>query len=566
MSVAEMSATLQNKIATAIETALTKNGRLQLTERNQKAHLEFSSQDRIRADTNPGNAKHESIMSRGALTKLKTDLSTYITKNNISSLSQEIIDNLDFAAFIEFMQTRYFAGKELVDSASRKDPNFTYTQPIRAAGSKTRLIVGTNAGDSSRDVIVLKNIPHGTLVTYFIEYISETASISGKDKNQVLSDLKHVFNAGHLTGVFNARIIRAFGVRRDKTTGSLTVGGSSDQELVSVIQSVLDLTASADLLSSNIYDDPVLFLRTEKRLTDNSQELRMTTEVQFGRSIDGEKANQEVGQLLSTAGRYLSDAIKAVRFDSSRNSRDKAAGTATKKLFDSLSKIDKYIKDRVGFLKTTGGATIDPKLQQAIDKATNATKVYEALVASGGSDPILTHLVKAATSPLTGISKSALTDQSTAEVKKTLSKLNPKKKTGSGSSKNALKQNVTKLILKIKDEQIQQKLSNISNLEALLNAGLYDQIKRNMGTGNSKDVLNYRSGRFARSVKIERLSESRQGMITAFYSYMKNPYATFSRGGRQERPYTRDPKLLISKSIRELAGAQVANRMRAVLV
>ena len=35
MSVAEMSATLQNKIATAIETALTKNGRLQLTERNQ---------------------------------------------------------------------------------------------------------------------------------------------------------------------------------------------------------------------------------------------------------------------------------------------------------------------------------------------------------------------------------------------------------------------------------------------------------------------------------------------------------------------------------------------------
>jgi hypothetical protein len=55
-------------------------------------------------------------------------------------------------------------------------------------------------------------------------------------------------------------------------------------------------------------------------------------------------------------------------------------------------------------------------------------------------------------------------------------------------------------------------------------------------------------------------------MLTAFYSYMKNPYSTFSQGGRQQNPRSRDPKLLISKSIRELAGAQVANRMRAVNV
>jgi hypothetical protein len=85
-----------------------------------------------------------------------------------------------------------------------------------------------------------------------------------------------------------------------------------------------------------------------------------------------------------------------------------------------------------------------------------------------------------------------------------------------------------------------------------------------MGTGNRKDVLNYRSGRFASTVKVERLSESRQGMITAFYSYMKNPYATFAEGGRQELPRSRNPKLLISKSIREIAQTMVANRMRAV--
>lgn len=107
-------------------------------------------------------------------------------------------------------------------------------------------------------------------------------------------------------------------------------------------------------------------------------------------------------------------------------------------------------------------------------------------------------------------------------------------------------------------------LVDLSSLMIQLNSALHDQIKRNMGTGNRRDVLNYRTGRFAESVKVEKLSESRQGMITAFYSWMKNPYATFSQGGRQEIPRSRDPKSLISKSIREIAATVVGNRMRAV--
>lgn len=107
---------------------------------------------------------------------------------------------------------------------------------------------------------------------------------------------------------------------------------------------------------------------------------------------------------------------------------------------------------------------------------------------------------------------------------------------------------------------------NLTNLQNLLNQRLHDQIRANMGTGSSKNILNYRQGRFAQSAKVERMSESRQGMITAFYTYMKYPYATFSDGGRQQYPKSRDPKLLIAKSIREIAGTTVANRMRAVNV
>lgn len=108
--------------------------------------------------------------------------------------------------------------------------------------------------------------------------------------------------------------------------------------------------------------------------------------------------------------------------------------------------------------------------------------------------------------------------------------------------------------------------SSIISLQALINTQLTERVKENMGSGNRKDILNLRTGRFAESVKVERLSESRQGMITAFYTYMRNPYATFSEGGQQQNPRSRDPKLLIAKSIREIAQTKVQNRLRAVLV
>jgi hypothetical protein len=105
---------------------------------------------------------------------------------------------------------------------------------------------------------------------------------------------------------------------------------------------------------------------------------------------------------------------------------------------------------------------------------------------------------------------------------------------------------------------------NLSSLQNLLNQRLHDAIKANMGTGSDRRVLNYRSGRFAASAKVERISDGRSGMLTAFYSYMKYPYATFSEGGIQSSPRSRDPKLLIARSIRDIAGTQVANRLRSV--
>jgi hypothetical protein len=108
---------------------------------------------------------------------------------------------------------------------------------------------------------------------------------------------------------------------------------------------------------------------------------------------------------------------------------------------------------------------------------------------------------------------------------------------------------------------------NLPQLLVLINSQLQDVISANMGSGNSRVLLNYRTGRFAASAKVTTLSESRQGMITAFYSYMKYPYATFSLGpplGQQHVPKSREPRLLISRSIRQIAQQVVGNRLRAV--
>lgn len=108
--------------------------------------------------------------------------------------------------------------------------------------------------------------------------------------------------------------------------------------------------------------------------------------------------------------------------------------------------------------------------------------------------------------------------------------------------------------------------TSVASLEGILRSRLALQVRKNMGTGSAKNVLNYRTGRFAESVEIDHITTSRAGMVSVFYNYMRNPYGTFSEGGLQQYPKSRDPKLLISKSIREIGATLVGNRMRAVLV
>lgn len=133
-----------------------------------------------------------------------------------------------------------------------------------------------------------------------------------------------------------------------------------------------------------------------------------------------------------------------------------------------------------------------------------------------------------------------------------------------------LKKNISKIrsakLVSARLENIRKPSTNLTSLQNLINSQLQDVISANMGDGGSRNTLNYRTGRFAASAAVERMSESRAGMITAFYTYMKNPYQTFEPGYRQGSPKSRDPKLLIAKSIREIAATKVGNSLRAVSI
>lgn len=191
-------------------------------------------------------------------------------------------------------------------------------------------------------------------------------------------------------------------------------------------------------------------------------------------------------------------------------------------------------------------ASIKRRLLKSIAKNVDYTSIR-------GSNTIKEDIVESIINILSGNKKSLKVHKPQLKTSKNINITN-KNKVATSTAK-----------LKVHNE-VSSNITSITNLQVLLQERLSEQVRKNMGTGNDKKILNYRSGRFANSASVERISESRAGMVSIFYNYMRNPYATFSEGGKQQYPRSRDPKLLISKSIRELAMPIVGSRMRAVLV
>lgn len=89
-------------------------------------------------------------------------------------------------------------------------------------------------------------------------------------------------------------------------------------------------------------------------------------------------------------------------------------------------------------------------------------------------------------------------------------------------------------------------------LMVLINKELPETVRKNMRAPG----LENRTGRFADSVKLTDVVQTPQGFPSLGYTYQKNPYQVFEVGNGRSGWATpeRDPRLLIDKSIREVAA------------
>ena len=255
--------------------------------------------------------------------------------------------------------------------------------------------------------------------------------------------------------------------------------------------------------------------------------------------------------IVAAAERALSElyAVQADAAYSFKNTSPEAI-TATRSTLGELYVVVTLHREKLNRAFSEKEAAIFNKLRATLALKLSKMDVFTV----SGSNTIIEDIAQSLTSILSS-GKTKKPAKHTTRITKTKSKV-VKPKVGINSNTVTVKKKPSKVTTSF----------SLASLQILLDAKLAEQIKQNMGSGSAHNILNLRSGRFAESAKVERLSESRAGMVTAFYSYMKNPYATFSDGGKQQYPRSRDPKLLIAKSIRELAATQAYMNLRSVNV
>jgi hypothetical protein len=93
-------------------------------------------------------------------------------------------------------------------------------------------------------------------------------------------------------------------------------------------------------------------------------------------------------------------------------------------------------------------------------------------------------------------------------------------------------------------------------LRNILNEALPEMVASKM----TQPALQYRTGRFANSTRVENVNIGPRGGLHIDYTYMRNPYETFEPGGKQGS-IQRDPRKLIGGTIRELAQGIIGRKM-----
>jgi len=392
---------------------------------------------------------------------------------------------------------------------------------------------------SGQQVIIFKEIRFGSLNNTIAGYLANLAE-DQTVKEQVTEAVKfYNFDRGHVYGWANTLVERTRGSVAQTLQSRNVPPEQLQQELDALgkfIDSLLNVLEELDQAASSLGNDLKANIFAKYRKTDSSWL------IQWQGSAEQQRAGGKVGEAIGlNDSKGVRGFLKSVGYQSSDNIVGKALqGMVDGFIKQGLSNTDKNLLQLESSPKII--SLIEDSLMSA---ATGKSKKYQNEYTG-----TINNLGNLTIQSSTGV------DQAKASIAKQKAEL------------NKLKSDTKKAKEKIKQQNLlpQDSTVNLLNLQNLISLHIQDVVSANMGGGDRKDILNYRTGRFAGSVNIKRLTMSREGMITAFYDYMKYPYATFSNDGKQSKPTSRDPKLLISKSIREIVAENVANRLRAVVV
>lgn len=545
MSAAELSDTVKTRIFN-----LYKSGKLSLAGFQQASResifKKFQDTAKFRGKYESGKSGHTGIFTQAGTSKLISEIIDEVKDVELKALVRKTLDNIDLRYFAEVWVQEHLPDKGTFTKISSDDTGIDFK---------------------------LSDVPQDTVKSLFLDYIDSTLSISGSiHQDRIVSEIAKNIQSGHLAGVFSLKLKAAAGVQVVPTVGgtyrdftvTMDDAEAGINEYTQVIDKALKLLLDADYVTSNLHDNIEIFTSATKSVLGD-EDVFLSTEMQLSR------LNKEAGDLLQQTGRKLNAFIDAYAPKTKGQFSSSTMDATFKELIKSLESVATYVLNKSEEIQQLPNA--DLIAAEIISNAGGIKELGNILINTEGSPSIIEAITDNIISTVLGKKKKTRVITSVSS-KRTISTKDPAanaeiKEVHANLGKLALSIKKTKQVtLSIKNESIKRAATILptAGLLALLNAKLYEQIQKNMGTGNETKVLNFRSGRLAESARVERISQSRAGMVSAFYSYMRNPYGTFSEGGKQQYPRSRDPKALISKSIREIGATMVGNRMRAVLV
>ena len=237
------------------------------------------------------------------------------------------------------------------------------------------------------------------------------------------------------------------------------------------------------------------------------------------------------------------DIIIDITYGSAMDNKDKRAMKSDVDGFKAFMKKER----RRLIVAMTSSMQKDPKAWAALKGSPSILDTAEALVPHMMIDRLFKHGTNAdmrfkVNKRLVKLAKNAKTIKGTSQAIKRQAK-----KAGASSlyaAKTAAKKKQKKQQARGQGKTAQSPIA----LRNLMNEALPQMVASKM----TPPALQFRTGRFANSARVENLNIGPKGGLHIDYTYQRAPYETFEPGGKQGSTQ-RDPRKIIGASIRELA-------------